>query len=107
MCANPEDDQNMRTVAWAATMEGHKRADSAIRYAHADEHPLIGNIRELGPLDRMAREQIEDSYLASGATRAIGAGNRSREEEPDTQRTCFERDRDRILHSTAFRRLAG
>jgi dGTPase len=28
-------------------------------------------------------------------------------EEPDVERTCFERDRDRIVHSTAFRRLAG
>jgi dGTPase len=29
-------------------------------------------------------------------------------EEPDPMRTCFERDRDRILHeATAFRRLAG
>ena len=28
-------------------------------------------------------------------------------EEPDPWRTCFERDRDRILHATAFRRLAG
>ncbi len=27
--------------------------------------------------------------------------------QPDPFRTCFERDRDRILHSTAFRRLAG
>ena len=30
-----------------------------------------------------------------------------RPEEPDPWRTCFERDRDRILHATAFRRLAG
>jgi dGTPase len=28
-------------------------------------------------------------------------------EEPDAWRTCFERDRDRILHATSFRRLAG
>ena len=45
--------------------------------------------------------------LRPGATRARGAGHRARDEEPDAERTCFERDRDRILHSTAFRRLAG
>ena len=45
--------------------------------------------------------------MAPGATRAVGAGARGREEEPDPLRTCFERDRDRILHSNAFRRLAG
>jgi dGTPase len=28
-------------------------------------------------------------------------------EEADSWRTCFERDRDRILHATSFRRLAG
>jgi dGTPase len=28
-------------------------------------------------------------------------------EAPDRWRTCFERDRDRILHASAFRRLAG
>ncbi len=27
-------------------------------------------------------------------------------EEPDSYRTCFQRDRDRILHSKSFRRLA-
>ena len=34
---------------------------------------------------------------------ATGPSRRSRTHE----RTCFERDRDRIVHSTAFRRLAG
>src|SRR5205085_11128081 len=42
-----------------------------------------------------------------GATRARAGGERARAEEPDPFRTCFERDRDRILHSPAFRRLAG
>jgi dGTPase len=57
--------------------------------------------------DRAAREAREDAHLAPGATRAVGAGRRPLPEEPDPVRTCFERDRDRILHSTAFRRLAG
>jgi dGTPase len=58
-------------------------------------------------LARAAREEIEDGELAGGATRAVGAGRRIRPEEPDPWRTCFERDRDRILHAPSFRRLAG
>lgn len=71
-------------------------------------HPGDDAIRISGSLfGRPAREEAEDRELASGATRAIGAGTRARDEEPDEWRTCFERDRDRILHSPAFRRLAG
>ncbi len=99
MCA---EDNNMRTDAWAATMEGH--FGDAIRHAHADEKAEIGPFQ---PLGREAREEIQEMSLAKGATRARGAGNRQRAEEPDPQRTCFERDRDRILHSASFRRLAG
>src|SRR5579864_276986 len=59
------------------------------------------------PLAREDREALERRTLAPGATQAGGAGRRARPEEPDPLRTCFERDRDRILHSPAFRRLAG
>jgi dGTPase len=57
-----------------------------------------------------AREQREaeaELYLSSAAALGRGAGQRLREEEADDWRTCFERDRDRILHSNAFRRLSG
>jgi dGTPase len=60
-----------------------------------------------GLLRREQREEGEHSTLAPGATRAVGAGNRARPEDPDAWRTCFERDLDRIQHSRPFRRLAG
>lgn len=63
---------------------------------------------ECGPaVDREIREQREAATLRPGAALAHGAGNRAIPEAPDPRRTCFERDRDRIVHSTAFRRLAG
>ena len=58
-------------------------------------------------LTREAREARDEELLASNATKALGAGDRAVEEEPDPYRTCFERDRDRILHDSSFRRLAG
>jgi dGTPase len=88
-----------RERRWASTMAGHDAAD--LRLAHADGGREVGEVR---PFDRAAREAVE---LAAGATRAVGAGTRAVDEEPDPNRTCFERDRDRILHSSAFRRLSG
>jgi dGTPase len=58
-------------------------------------------------IDREAREEHERQWLRSGSALAVGAGRRGIPEAPDSERTCFERDRDRIVHSTAFRRLAG
>jgi dGTPase len=87
-------------------MQGHRTATDAseVCLAHADQAATLGGIE---PCRRAEREAQEDAVLAPGATRAEGAGERAAAEEPDEFRTCFERDRDRILHSTAFRRLAG
>ncbi|MDU1418412.1 MAG: HD domain-containing protein, partial [Cutibacterium avidum] len=92
-----------RARAWALTMSGHRGADDVV-HAH-----LSGSARiDTGEVVRReAREERENLLLRSGATRAQGAGNRAIPEEPDPERTCFERDRDRIVHSTSFRRLAG
>jgi dGTPase len=43
--------------------------------------------------------------LAPGATRAADSHGRFYPEPESATRTCYQRDRDRIIHSTAFRRL--
>ncbi|MET0147211.1 MAG: HD domain-containing protein, partial [Ilumatobacteraceae bacterium] len=94
-----------RADRWASTMRGVEAPDRAvagIRLAHADSHAAAA-----GPVGRVDRQALEHEVLADAATRAVGAGRRARPEEPDEWRTCFERDRDRILHAPAFRRLAG
>lgn len=99
-----------RARAWRDTMQGYSDSDPAsdIVLAHSDSNTLPRLPLGLVPMRRQEREEIEDLALSRGATRAVGGGNRRVFEEPDLFRTCFERDRDRILHrSTAFRRLAG
>ena len=54
--------------------------------------------------DRAARE-ADEARLSPSAARSADSRGRERPEEPDEFRTAFERDRDRIIHSKAFRRL--
>lgn len=57
-------------------------------------------------VDRLQREERERSDLAPAAARSDESRGRERPEDPDPLRTAFERDRDRIVHSNAIRRLA-
>jgi dGTPase len=54
---------------------------------------------------RERTEEIERQTLAPHATLAEESKGRERDEEHDALRTCFQRDRDRIVHSKSFRRL--
>ncbi len=55
--------------------------------------------------DRIQLENLEDQALAPYGCRSKNSkGRQYPEDEPD-YRTAFQRDRDRILHTTAFRRL--
>lgn len=90
-----------RTKLWARTMHGH--GDEVVT-AHATSRA------EVAPAERRTREHREEAeriLLNPAASFSAGAGERAIVEQADPLRTCFERDRDRIVHSTAFRRLAG
>ncbi|HEX5036772.1 MAG TPA: deoxyguanosinetriphosphate triphosphohydrolase [bacterium] len=50
-------------------------------------------------------ETLESQVLAPYAMKSSGSDGREHPEEEHPYRTAFQRDRDRVIHSTAFRRL--
>lgn len=56
-------------------------------------------------LNRAKLEKREDQILAGYAVHAKDSKGRQHSEDEHDYRTCFQRDRDRILHTSAFRRL--
>ncbi len=59
-----------------------------------------GSQRHREDIERLEREWLSPLAQLSEASRG-----REREEAPDPLRTCYMRDRDRIIHSKSFRRL--
>jgi len=54
---------------------------------------------------RQRLEALEDHWLAPYGMRSRHSRGRVYPEDEPTERTVYQRDRDRILHTTAFRRL--
>jgi dGTPase len=54
---------------------------------------------------RERTEEIEKQILHPNACLSSESKGRQKKEKEDDIRTCFQRDRDRIIHSKAFRRL--
>lgn len=50
-------------------------------------------------------EELELRFLAPYAVKSVESRGRVHDEPTSETRTCFQRDRDRIIHSKAFRRL--
>jgi dGTPase len=59
----------------------------------------------IGFLTREEWEAQEDSFLAPWAMRCAQSRGRRYPDPERPNRTCYQRDRDRIVHTTAFRRL--
>jgi dGTPase len=55
--------------------------------------------------NRLELEKLEDKALAPYALRSKDSKGRQHKEDEPEYRTCYQRDRDRILHTSAFRRL--
>ncbi len=64
---------------------------------------MTGTVGILEP--RKYYEQIEDSFLSPFAAKSFLSQGRQVPEPPCPLRTEFQKDRDRIVHSKAFRRL--
>ena len=56
-------------------------------------------------MKRAEHEAREEALLAPWAMRSARSRGRVHPEPEHPMRTCFQRDRDRVVHSTAFRRL--
>jgi dGTPase len=56
-------------------------------------------------MDRLRKQAREDAESSRLAVRATASRGRAHAEEEDRFRTAFERDRDRVIHCSAFRRL--
>ena len=54
---------------------------------------------------RKLLDELEDKALADYGIRSKDTRGRTYPDDEPDYRTCFQRDRDRILHTTAFRRL--
>jgi dGTPase len=75
-------------------------ASEPVRYTHETMSPLGKYIQTRSQL-----EANEDARLAPFGMRSSQSRGRAVPEDEPSYRTAFQRDRDRILHTTAFRRL--
>jgi len=60
---------------------------------------------DVAPSPRQQYEAAHRQWLGDWAVAEADSGGRAWPEPPHPYRTCFQRDRDRIIHCSAFRRL--
>lgn len=65
---------------------------------------FVGPIICGGKMNIRERMEVRELFLHDYAAKSKDSKGREVYEEPDEVRTCYARDRDRIIHSHAFRR---
>jgi dGTPase len=63
------------------------------------------SLGKLQPNNSFLANEFEEKFLAPYAMKSSNSRGRVHKEEEHAYRLCYQRDRDRIIHSAAFRRL--
>ena len=94
---------SLRTVSMAPPC--HRSLRLWMQYRPPDQGCLYRRYHDSVATPRERTEEIERQVLSPRASLAAATKGREREEPHDDLRTVFQRDRDRIVHAKAFRRL--
>lgn len=79
--------------------------DGSIRYVAQSQVRMKKVLMSADSSFRKAAEAREGAWLAPYAVKSVEHRGREYPEPEHNYRTAFQRDRDRVIHSTAFRRL--
>jgi dGTPase len=90
-------------LGWGRSIE--RQVPAAVRATNLNHVPELAGAVALSFEERV--REHEENWLSARAVRSYDHGGRVHPEAECRVRTPFQRDRDRILHSKAFRRLKG
>ncbi len=91
----------MSILSDMSTTETHQDAGTPATQGVSTQSSSAPDLSDI----RLALEERENVWLDARAARSAHSRGRARPEEADPYRTEWQRDRDRIIHTKAFRRL--
>ena len=91
----------------AAGSRGRARAEGRRARTRSNRGPRQSEKKGTPMTIREKLEEDEERVLSRFAQKSRDSKGRDRPEPPDPVRPIFQHDRDRVIHSKAFRRLAG